>query len=115
MKNLLLITLIFFAGKFYSQKDTSHYEMISKAKLIHFKSINELVKDIPKECDHIKVAVMHNGKKGKVIVNKLDGLEFDENLLHYFAHAHVHEKFIVDIHGTCPAEFVRVTTFKVTD
>ena len=115
MKNLLLIVFIFLAGTFYAQKDTSHYEMISKAKLIHFKSINELVKDIPKECDHIKVAVMHNGKHGKVIVNKLEDLEIDEKLLHYFKHAHVNEKFIVDLHGTCPQDFVKVSTFKVTE
>jgi hypothetical protein len=115
MKNLLLIALIFFAGTFYAQKDTSQYEMISKAKLIHFKSINELVKDIPKDCASIKIAVMHNGQKGKVIVNKLEDLELDEKMLHYFKHAHVHEKFIVDIHGTCPNEFVKVQTFKVEE
>jgi hypothetical protein len=115
MKNLLLIALLFLAGTFYAQKDSSQTIIVSKAKLIHFKSINELVKDIPKECDHIKVAVMHNGKNGKVIVNKLESLELDEKMLHYFKHAHVHEKFIVDIHGTCPNEFVKVQTFKVEE
>ena len=115
MKKLLLLSLLFITGTIYSQKDSSQTIMVSKIKLVEFKTLNELVKDIPKDCHAIKVAIMHNGKKGKVMILKGEGLDLDEKMLYYFKHAAIHEKFIVDIHAECAVSFVKVTSFKVTD